>query len=455
MARSSLLALGLSLLLACGDDDVGGAVDASLDAPAFDAPGLDAPPAVDTGTDAGPAEPTVMLPRTGIEAAELAVIVNDMDPQSVALAERYVSMRGIPAENVVTLSFAPSGAVMDLDTFGPLKDQVDAALGPDVQAMVLTWTQPYRVTCMSITSAFALGFDDMYCNTTGMACGATANIDYFDSASTRPFTDHGLRPAMMLAATSVDEGEALIARGVAADDTLPPDQGWLVRTTDMARSVRHPQFARVVEDFDHEGGIRITAVDNSDGSGSNVITDQTDVLFYFTGLTRVADLETNVYRPGAIADHLTSFGGRVPDAGGQMSIVEWLRGGATGSYGTTVEPCNFTTKFPNVGVVIPRYFRGNTLIEAYWKSVRAPGEGLFVGEPLARPFGLQTVALEDDAIVIETNVFGDGEGWVFESAESEAGPFTEVATGAAVGWSRQTLRLPRPDAPFVRLRRAE
>ncbi len=33
------------------------------------------------------------------------------------------------------------------------------------------------------------------------------------------------------------------------------------------------------------------------------------------------------------------------------------------------------------------YATGATAIEAYWKSVAWPGEGVFVGEPLARPFG--------------------------------------------------------------------
>ena len=33
-----------------------------------------------------------------------------------------------------------------------------------------------------------------------------------------------------------------------------------------------------------------------------------------------------------------------------------------------------------------RYMRGETLIEAYWKSVAWPGQGLFIGEPLAAPF---------------------------------------------------------------------
>jgi hypothetical protein len=28
----------------------------------------------------------------------------------------------------------------------------------------------------------------------------------------------------------------------------------------------------------------------------------------------------------------------------------------------------------------------DTLLEAYWKSVAMPGRGLFIGEPLARPY---------------------------------------------------------------------
>jgi len=30
--------------------------------------------------------------------------------------------------------------------------------------------------------------------------------------------------------------------------------------------------------------------------------------------------------------------------------------------------------------------RGDTLIEAYWRSVALPSQGIFVGEPLARPW---------------------------------------------------------------------
>jgi uncharacterized protein (TIGR03790 family) len=66
--------------------------------------------------------------------------------------------------------------------------------------------------------------------------------------------------------------------------------------------------------------------------------------------------------------------------------LRWLDAGATASYGTVVEPCAFPQKFPHPAVVIDHYTRGETLIEAYWKSVAWPGQGLFVGEPLASPY---------------------------------------------------------------------
>ena len=127
-------------------------------------------------------------------------------------------------------------------------------------------------------------------------------------------------------------------------------------------------------------------LDNAAGTGSNFVTGQRDVLWYFTGLERVNQVTTNTYLPGAVADHLTSYAGLLPDGLGQMTVLEWLQAGLTGSYGTVTEPCAYVEKFPRASVMVTRYQRGDTLIEAYWKSVQWPGEGLFVGEPLARPF---------------------------------------------------------------------
>ncbi len=110
-----------------------------------------------------------------------------------------------------------------------------------------------------------------------------------------------------------------------------------------------------------------------------------DAIGYFTGAARVDELPRIQFRPGALADHLTSFGG-VLSGSRQMSALEWLQQGATASYGTVSEPCSFLEKFPNVSVLFEHYRHGETALEAYWKSVAMPGQGLFIGEPLARPF---------------------------------------------------------------------
>jgi uncharacterized protein (TIGR03790 family) len=120
-----------------------------------------------------------------------------------------------------------------------------------------------------------------------------------------------------------------------------------------------------------------------------VLRDKPDVMFYFIGAAHVEELGTNRFLPGAVADHLTSFGGDLTGTS-QMSSLRWLEAGATGSYGTVVEPCNVLGKFPNVGLLMRRYLDGETLLEAYWKSVAMPGQGLFIGDPLARPYRART-----------------------------------------------------------------
>jgi uncharacterized protein (TIGR03790 family) len=99
----------------------------------------------------------------------------------------------------------------------------------------------------------------------------------------------------------------------------------------------------------------------------------------------VPQITSNRYRPGAIADHLTSFGGQLTSSP-QMSSLRWLEAGATGSFGTVVEPCNIAAKFPAPGLVLAYSRRGDTLLEAYWRSVAMPDQGVFIGEPLARPW---------------------------------------------------------------------
>jgi len=347
----------------------------------------------------GGGAPELIFPRTGITSDQMAVLVNDDDPLSVSIADYYVTARNIPAANVVHLH-VPAGANLSIASFTPLRAQVEAALaGTAAEALAITWTQPYAVDYMSITSAFALGYIPQdpttnACSNLSPKCGPD-NPYFADPSSTSPFTDHAFRPAMTIPATTLAEATVLIDRGVASDNTWPTGSAYLMSTSDHVRS------ARCVLDttygYINECQLFLDTWDTAaSGIDANIvmadsIANKTDVLFYVQGLASVPDLATNTYLPGAIADHLTSYGGDIP-ASGQMSCFEFIKAGATGSFGTVVEPYAFQQKFPDPRVLIPRYFGGETLIEAYWKSVASPGMGIFIGEPLARPFGKSQIS---------------------------------------------------------------
>jgi uncharacterized protein (TIGR03790 family) len=134
-------------------------------------------------------------------------------------------------------------------------------------------------------------------------------------------------------------------------------------------------------------GVALHDVNNASAAAQGTATAQADVMFYFTGLTRVAGIDSNHYLPEAVADHLTSFAGVLPTDNGQIPATDWLQAGLTGSYGSVEEPCNYTEKFPNVSRLVQGYLGGATLIEAYWQSVKWQGQGLFIGDPLAKPWG--------------------------------------------------------------------
>ena len=263
---------------------------------------------------------------------------------------------------------------LSLDEFDKIKKQVDKQTPTHVQGYVLTWLLPFQMDCMSITTAFAAGFHKAFCAT---ECKETRHNPYFNSISSRPYDDFGWRPTLMLAANSLAEAKQLIDRGIAADYSRPKGSAYLLKTTDAARSSRAIFFPEVAKKFN--------ATFPTIYLEKNFIENKQDVMFYFTGLMHVQKIKRNTYLPGAIADHLTSTGG-VLVGGSQMSLLEWIEAGATGSYGTVVEPCNFPDKFSNPGVLMNYYLKGSSLIEAYWKSVAEPGQGIFIGEPLAKPF---------------------------------------------------------------------
>lgn len=385
------------------------------------------------------AEPAIQLPRTGISAVELALLINDDDPLSRETGAYYQRMRQIPERNVIHLRFPAWKTALSVQEFEPIKAAIDRLTPQHVQAYALAWTQPYRVGCMSMTSAVTFGFDEKYCSTT---CAPSAASPYFNTASTYPFDEHHMRPAMMLAGERFDAVKALIDRGIAADRTFPEGTAYLLNTSDKARSVRAGQFGTARAELGALLPIEEIAADS--------IAGHQDVLFYFTGLAQVAKLDTLTFMPGALADHLTSFGGQLTDSK-QMSSLRWLEAGATASYGTVTEPCNHPQKFPMPAVAIFHYLSGATAIEAYWKSVAWPGEGLFIGEPLARPFAPTLTKTGEEAYQLKL-ISPKKTVWRIEQSDSIMGPFQPTARGLPVMAGRNTVRITVPGGTKAYLR---
>ncbi|HEY0491786.1 MAG TPA: TIGR03790 family protein [Telluria sp.] len=321
---------------------------------------------------AGAAQP--QAPRSGLAPSQLAIVINDADPNSVAVGAYYRKARNIPASNVVHVHIPGAPQRISAARFALLKKEIDGQLGEGIEAVLMVWTAPYAVECNSITSAFTMGFDGAQCRRT---CDSGRPNPYFNSAATRPYTGAGMRLSMLLPTESVAGAKAVIGRGVAAGFRTVPATAYYLVTTETARNVRarfYPPAARLAS---KKIATRVLKADALEGAD--------DIIIYQTGMAQVGKLETLGFRPGALADHLTSLGGDLLGQS-QMSILRWLDAGATASYGTVSEPCNHWQKFPHPSILLRHYAGGASAIEAYWKSVAWPTQGLFVGEPLSAPY---------------------------------------------------------------------
>jgi uncharacterized protein (TIGR03790 family) len=394
---------------------------------------------------------TLSVPRSSIQTSELAVLINDNDPQSVEIANYYQRSRNIPSRNMIHLNFDqnkiyPGFTVnqgIDPADFAVLKAQVDAAVSPEIQAFVISWSKPFRIanfnyfsTNYSITSAFTYGIDAD--RLTGNNCGATPVNPYYDSRV-------GIRPSMMLAGVSVTSVKATIDKGLKADRNLPRGNGWFLKTADNARSApRNQDFQITVQNWNRPEALSMRYL-----AGPSELKNASDILFYETGLANVPSLNTNTYVPGALADHLTSSGGDLFGTD-QMSALRWLDAGVTASYGTVTEPCSFAEKFPAASVLVKNYFVGNTSLEAYTKSVRWPSQGVFVGDPLARPFGTQATFV-NGILSIKTSSLIPGLSYNLYSAPSATGHFSRIATISVPRYQFATINLAGISAPFYKL----
>jgi uncharacterized protein (TIGR03790 family) len=308
-----------------------------------------------------------------IRPKNVTVVVNTANANSLEIGNYYLKLREIPKRNLIKVSIPDSPRKLTAEQFSQLRQQIVEKLNPDIDVIVLVWTAPYAVECNSITSALTLGYDASQCQNT---CSLGKQSPYFDSASNRP-SELGLQLTMLLPTESIKDAKALIERGVLSGFNMNEASAYFVITTDKQRNTRAAFFPKSTSIPTKKLTVNTLYADS--------IQHKRDIMFYQTGLISVPNLDTLVFLPGAVADHLTSTGGDLLD-GAQMSSLKWLEAGATASYGTVSEPCSYWQKFPNSAVLLAHYLSGETVVEAYWKSVAWPAQGVFIGEPLAAPY---------------------------------------------------------------------
>jgi hypothetical protein len=164
-----------------------------------------------------------------------------------------------------------------------------------------------------------------------------------------------------------------------ADHAIPAASFYFTRTDDVRSTTRQTWFESAVAKL-KAAGKHAVIVDEP------LPRFRRDVGGLMAGVAGFDWPKTqSVIKPGAICEHLTSYGGIMTDKKGQTPISEWIRYGAAGTSGTVFEPYAMQEKFPNAFLHV-FYARGFTLAESFYLSVQSPYQLLILGDPLCQPW---------------------------------------------------------------------
>jgi uncharacterized protein (TIGR03790 family) len=338
----------------------------------------------------------------GGSGLNVVVVVNQNSTNSVELGNYYCEKRQVPPQNLLRVDWPLGNVFWSLQSLtnfllNPLLTMLsDRQLTNQIDYVVLSMDLPYNVSqggddttsgVNSTTSTLFYGFkpdgpamsDTVSCNLPDVSSNSYAGSEAIFrlapplTATAPPFL------AMMVTSSNLAEAKAIIDRGVRSDATFPVQPVVLAKTFDIYRNIRYLSFDDAIFNT------RLRESYSMYRTYSDSPSSTTNILGYETGLGQFS-IRPNTFLPGAMADSLTSYAGMLYEPNdNQTTLLAFLNAGATGSYGTIIEPCAYFEKFPSPQT----YFyqaRGFTLAECYYQAVTNPYQGLLVGEPLAAPF---------------------------------------------------------------------
>lgn len=372
----------------------------------------------------------------GLGPHECIIIANRRTMESVELANYYADLRQIPPINIIHLDL-PDQALNADASFTP--EEFRTLIYEPVQKVlrernlanhVLVWLYsldfPARIETtppMSLTGmTFVRGTPPPPESIEGgnwlsplfvgpdRADGPKSPAAGLEEFTIKLTTNMPL-PSMMLGwsgsrGMSVDQIKEQLRVSASADGAHPSATVYFERNDDVRSGMRQWQFEPVIRELSALGVAGIAV--------SNVPRDRADLMGIFGGRAVFGAGTFGTLRPGAYAEHLTSFAGMFHESG-QTKLTEWLKLGAAGSSGTVIEPGSTTkpvmlwAKFPHARV-FSHYASGVTLLESLYLSTRCPLQLLMVGDalcsPWAKPPGITLISMADD----ETKpIMGPGE----------------------------------------------
>jgi len=381
------------------------------------------------------------LARAGGGPHNWLVVYDPSDPHAVAIARHYQSLRKFPESHIFPYAFPQkkamaNGTSMDrMMTTGEiwaflaavnahiasrgLAGQIDGlafaglaptVFDPDSTAGSADARSLSAAILFSPNAAQAADLDALSSGTNGLFRGPDAgdsgtllpttaissaarfsNQRYLMSAHLGHTGPKGLRPEEVL---------TLLERSAAADGLKPEATLYWPLNSDVRSTTRAGQIGVTTPEWDALGlPYWIEGQGNGGVSGAvRMVTGRRGGLGSGPVFSRavggqIAGYSTldvggaeNLYAPGAISEHLTSYGGVLGQLlnVSQTALTEWLRWGACGSTGTVVEPTALWQKFPHARMH-SHYFRGSTFAEAVYQSVKTPVELMVAGDPLMQP----------------------------------------------------------------------
>jgi len=196
--------------------------------------------------------------------------------------------------------------------------------------------------------------------------------------------EHRYFPAVQLAHTgflgnSVPEVLAYLRAAAAADATSPDGTVYICKNGNVRSTAREAFFGPLMSALKARGR-KVELLDKT-----TIPPGKQDVIGAVVGTAGFDWAKSgSTILPGAICDHLTSFGAHFGTAS-QTKLTEFLRYGAAGASGTVMEPLAIHLKFPNP-MIHAFYADGCSLAEAFYQAVAAPYQLMIVGDGLCRPF---------------------------------------------------------------------